>query len=1017
MADNTNRGSEWRKWDLHLHTPASYYNSYTDNWDDFVEDVIDAGNKYGIQAFATADYFTIDGFEKLQNYYDKQTQILKSQRVQGKQRKILIIPGIELRVKEFAADNASINLHVFFDPSVSVTFIRQNFLEELKFAYQGRSLKLSEQNLLAAGKSISKSFPFNQTEDFDGISPADKKKYLESAYRTITLEKSDIKSAIQEVNHVLGKEHKKSVMIAVAVKGHGGIDSLEWFDKSGAMSRAGLMREDFSADADMFFSCGNTDIDFYLGRLTGTDKEEIISRFGRLKPCIWGSDAHQKDKIFHPSNGATKKYTWIKSDVTYEGLKQILFEPEHRIRIQENNPAEDYPKSYISKIEIQSGKILDTTKPKFAQTQLHLNRDMVAVIGGRGSGKSLLIDVLASVFGKVTGGDSARLERINKKLDFGVDFTKSDGEENTYKLSETNYLDYLHVHQGQVKDMVVDHYLLDREIKKLLGIKIDSDEISLDEKAQNEISRIGTLLEFFEAKNQYGTLVNTVEYQKQRKRKYQELIDTITTEENKTKIDKYRLNSVKLEALTNKLDDLRVLRDDIVEDIEDYASKIDEVNSLDPNVYNDDMNTLLATLDDSAAKVVVSEFGVISIEGAALDQEQQELLDLVNEDGEVGMAFRAAEDLKGLIPNVPDIDLTKQSEAIATSITAIEAEVLIIETANEAIKQEFIDSGVGGDINKLLDSVKQYQDSINTLDKNITTIEVRKKELSKLLLTFGPKAEEINTKLIGLKSEIDDKWDKVKNPEDQTPEQKSLTEKLLAEIEIAGEVQFNKRHFYESMCKVLNMTRFKPSAGKIIIDKLEETFGIKDYRDFIEFIKDEKRISIDGKSVTLSEFLRLSDYFVQRGREDMLSLIFIEDEYDTYLSVVTKSTYLGREPRNLSVGQRGTFYVCIKLATDSFSTPLIFDQPDDDLDSDFIVQKLVPIFREIKNYRQVIIITHNPNFVVNTDVEQVIYANNENEILSYETGGIENPEMRRHIYEVLEGGMDAFKNREEKYGF
>ncbi len=52
----------------------------------------------------------------------------------------------------------------------------------------------------------------------------------------------------------------------------------------------------------------------------------------------------------------------------------------------------------------------------------------------------------------------------------------------------------------------------------------------------------------------------------------------------------------------------------------------------------------------------------------------------------------------------------------------------------------------------------------------------------------------------------------------------------------------------------------------------------------------------------------------------------------------------------LSVGQRGTFFLCMKLATDPFGSPFIFDQPEDDLDNEFIVQKLVPIFRKIKKY-------------------------------------------------------------------
>ena len=126
---------------------------------------------------------------------------------------------------------------------------------------------------------------------------------------------------------------------------------------------------------------------------------------------------------------------------------------------------------------------------------------------------------------------------------------------------------------------------------------------------------------------------------------------------------------------------------------------------------------------------------------------------------------------------------------------------------------------------------------------------------------------------------------------------------------------------------------------------------------------------------------------------------------------------LHKEIYQLSVGQRGTFYVCLKLATDPFLKPFIFDQPEDDLDNDFIMHHLVPIFKKIKKYRQVIIVTHNANLVVNSDAEQVIIATNENEILNYKSGSIENTPIRKEICKILEGGEDAFTKREQKYGF
>ena len=87
------------------------------------------------------------------------------------------------------------------------------------------------------------------------------------------------------------------------------------------------------------------------------------------------------------------------------------------------------------------------------------------------------------------------------------------------------------------------------------------------------------------------------------------------------------------------------------------------------------------------------------------------------------------------------------------------------------------------------------------------------------------------------------------------------------------------------------------------------------------------------------------------------------------------------------------------------------------------MKELVPLFRDIKKYRQVIIATHNANLVVNADSEQVIVANNEGEILSYMTGSIEHTSqvgprgIRENLCDILEGGQVAFETREKKYGF
>ena len=101
--------------------------------------------------------------------------------------------------------------------------------------------------------------------------------------------------------------------------------------------------------------------------------------------------------------------------------------------------------------------------------------------------------------------------------------------------------------------------------------------------------------------------------------------------------------------------------------------------------------------------------------------------------------------------------------------------------------------------------------------------------------------------------------------------------------------------------------------------------------------------------------------------------------------------------------------------------PLIVDQPEENLDPKSVFEELVPHFREARHRRQIIIVTHNANLVVNTDADQVIVASSKrtaNDALpeiSYAAGGLENPSIRQAVCETLEGGERAFMERERRY--
>jgi predicted ATPase len=133
-------------------------------------------------------------------------------------------------------------------------------------------------------------------------------------------------------------------------------------------------------------------------------------------------------------------------------------------------------------------------------------------------------------------------------------------------------------------------------------------------------------------------------------------------------------------------------------------------------------------------------------------------------------------------------------------------------------------------------------------------------------------------------------------------------------------------------------------------------------------------------------------------------------------------TYDGVAIEQLSPGTRGIVLLLLYLAIDTTDRrPLIIDQPEENLDPRSVFEELVPHFREARKRRQIIIVTHNANLVVNTDVDQVIFASSEYRdesslpTICYLSGPIEDAEIRNLVCFTLEGGEDAFRERERRY--
>ena len=152
--------------------------------------------------------------------------------------------------------------------------------------------------------------------------------------------------------------------------------------------------------------------------------------------------------------------------------------------------------------------------------------------------------------------------------------------------------------------------------------------------------------------------------------------------------------------------------------------------------------------------------------------------------------------------------------------------------------------------------------------------------------------------------------------------------------------------------------------------------------------------------------------FTKDGINGLIKYIFTE--WTDFFSVKAVAKLKGKATEILSIGQRGTLLLKVYLATATAKQVLVIDQPEDNLDNNFIMNELVPLIRKAKQSRQIIMSTHNANLVVNADAEQIIVARLDQD-LNYFSGSIENSKINKDIRDILEGGEEAFRQREKKY--
>lgn len=922
-------GSIWRKWDLHVHTPESFHHEFGfsdqterekykgDIWAKYIDELEKIPD---ISVLGITDYFSIDGYKKVLDY-----------RKQGRLQNFdLILPNIEFRLDKLVEHNKKINYHVIFSDEVEIESIEGEFLNELHIktdSFESRSL--SRRTIEEVGRTAK-----DHQQEFKGKSD------YEVGCMNIAVQLEEIIKILKNKSSIFGGKHL--LVLAMA-----GWDTINWG------GQGYLIKQQIFTKSDAIFSANPKAVSWALGRDPEYESpDDFIKEFGSIKPCIHGSDAHCFDNICKPD---LDRFCWIKANPSFEGLRQVVYEPEERVRIMSKNPEIRKNIYTLKSLKISASHINDDLS--IDEQEIQLNSNLVAVTGGKGNGKTALLDLIANCFEnrcKEAGEDKnsfvQRIEDENSNLIIEIGFTGENVDNFSKKLTENIFFSdsiITYLPQGKIAEFSGDRQKLDYKISEIIfgnkdiaekGFKLEYDRL------KQEIIQINHKIKdinrkIYEIENETKReIISEIEGQRKRKEgertnKMDELEKIKATIEGGTneKIGDLKQEEQELRTNRSNFEHIKVISEELKTKLGSYLSDI-----------NSDLENLNA------------ELGVLEID-----------------------SFIQLLDFKNQLEMIEDI---------------IEVVGVIIQEINTKIeeKKRALDLLTGTDREhaEILKEIEGIDLEISMLDNKLEDLRKKENLISEL---------EANRKTIYLS--MLNKYFELKDYYKTIIEAFSYGKShIMSSVDFDSYIYFDKPNFLKIGSEIMNFRkRISKDDIELYSNQIEEMLNGRDHLEKI-----------------YNNFI--SEIFIQKDKikSTKHSYEFYNWIWGNYFDLSTKILFKWIPMNKLSMGQKGT--VLLKLFLAEGDHPLIIDQPDENLDDKFIYDELVGAFRSGKKKRQIIIATNNANLIVNTDAEQILEANFEDNLISYKLGELEDLKLREEIMPILEGGIEAFKRRERKYG-
>lgn len=1002
-------GSIWRKWDLHVHTPASVVQGYggdsDEAWERFIADLEALPQDFAV--IGVNDYLFLDGYRKLLEFKEH-----------GRLSNIeTLLPVVEFRLAKFAGHDKMlrVNYHLIFSENLAPDIIDTQFLVQLR----------SGLNVSAEHASVRKQWNVAVTHaSIEDLGRLIKEDMLPERLEELT--ESDFLLGFNNLNfderrlvNLLENSYLRGKYIAAIGKAEW--DQYRWNDHSIAEKKniINSVPAVFTAAPDLgTFKRGQCRL----------QKEGVNDRLFDCSDAHAFSDSQEKDRLGNC-------LTWVKADPTLDGLILAIKDYSERVFVGPRPPVLDdidrHPAKYIRRVCIDRRSDCSPSGKWFDDIDISFNPELVAVIGNRGMGKSALLDAIAlagnsprpseelsflrpfqAARGNLADSFAVSLDWYTSESKYSIPFSSSYDPTlpSRVKHLPQHFIEVLcNEEDGQfekeIERVVFSHVQEDERLgchslSELVEYRSEALQQSADD-LKREISVINEKIATLEAElspthvaQLEGLLVQRMEELRGMwdKRPVVPRAPKSSDPELDKRIQRMRL---KVEQLTLKKAEVENRIVTVRAAVEAARRVLALIDKLEKDVvrvsteYAEDFSKIGLQFND-----VIS----LNVKRELVQRQENKLTDEL-------ASLRISVDPENADSHASKVEQSRKELKKAEAV--LSAPLQAYKSARET-RSEFTRS-----LRELIGS-EDTPDTIRFLKWRLVILRnSAPAQLASLENARMAKAKEIFTAVAGHVELLEELYAPVQGFVDRHPP-KDDTFRVAFSASLEA-VQFGD----ELSSRVVHNKRGSFCGAEQAHQRLEELHKDVDFNEWSSV-----EAFLKAVTVALHFDLRPGENAAPRQvSEQIRPSRTVAELYDflyqlAYIRYRHHLTMGGRPLSLLSPGEKGALLLVFYLLIDQSDCPLLIDQPEENLDNQSVFKVLVPFIREARRRRQVFLVTHNPNIAVVAGAEQVIFCamdKRDGFRLSYVSGALENPEMNQHVLDVLEGTRPAFSKREQTY--